>query len=62
MHLLGDMCLIKNEKLALPTDSTSKRSSDFSESSSASVKSAIIETTTVVVHDWKPSLLETVAK
>ena len=62
MRLLGDVCLIKSEKLPPPTDSTSERSSDSSESSSASVKSAIIETITVVVHDWKPSLLETVAK
>ena len=61
MRLLGDVRLIKNEKLVPPTDSMSERSSDSSESSSASVKSAIIETITVVVHDWKPSL-ETVAK
>ena len=62
MSLLGDVRSIKNENLAPPTDSTSEHSSDSSESSSASVKSAIIETITVVVHDWKPSLLETVAK
>ena len=48
--------------MAPPTVRTSKCSSDFSESSSASVKSVIIETTTVVVHDWKLSLLETVVK
>ena len=60
MCLLGDVRLVKNEKLAPLTDSMSECLSDSSESNSVSVKSAIIETITVVVHDWKPSLLETV--
>ena len=29
MCLLGDVCLIENEKLALPTDGTIERSSTF---------------------------------
>ena len=49
MCLLGDVCLIESEKLALPSVGTSKRSTWVTRP--AGLKSASMETTTVVVHE-----------
>ena len=49
MRLLGDVRLIENEKLAPPTVGTSERSIELTRP--ASLKSASMETITIVVHE-----------
>ena len=48
MCLLGDVCLTENEKLAPPTVGTKQA---LKLTKPASLKSANMETTTVVVHE-----------